>query len=280
MSDTVDTVAQARGNTSTRARGWCITVNNYDAQVYNTLIDYCKQNTHQYIVGKEVGEQGTPHLQGYLYFKNAVSFNTIKSICPTAHVEKAKGKPQANFEYCSKEGDFVTNMNVDESKSEYDDMLQNLYGNVVWKPWQKKILDMIDGPIDGRSINWYWEPTGNIGKTFLCKYICLKYNAIIASGKQNDVFNQVLEWVKKNGRRPQVIIIDVPRSTTEFINYGCIEAVKNGLLYSGKYEGGVCIFYPPHVVVFANEGPQLHKMSSDRWAVTDLSNASEAERLP
>lgn len=267
MSDTVDTVTQARGNTNSRARGWCFTVNNYDDTVHSTIIEYCKHHTEKWIVGKEVGSNGTPHLQGYIYFKNAVAFNTVKSVMPTAHIEKAKGKPQQNFDYCSKDGDYETNM---EEPDEDAIMLKELYGSVTWRPWQQSIIDIIEGPIDNRKIHWFWEKEGNFGKSFLCKYLALKYNAIIASGKQADVFNQVLTWIQKYGRRPKLVIIDCPRSMFEYINYGCIEAVKNGFFYSGKYEGGKCIFYIPHVIVFGNEPPMEQKMSADRWDIKCL----------
>lgn len=66
---------------------------------------------------------------------------------------------------------------------------------------------------------------------------------------------------------PKIIICDIPRTNLEYINYGAIESIKNGMIYSGKYEGGQCIFDNPHVVVFANELPDGSKMSRDRWRI-------------
>lgn len=50
----------------------------------------------------EKGAEGTPHLQAYVSFKNPVSFNTVKKLYPTAHIEAAKGSPKQCIAYCSK----------------------------------------------------------------------------------------------------------------------------------------------------------------------------------
>lgn len=56
------------------------------------------------IVGDEVGEEGTPHLQGYIELHRAVSFKIIKDeIGERAHIEVAKGTSAQNIEYCSKQ---------------------------------------------------------------------------------------------------------------------------------------------------------------------------------
>lgn len=52
---------------------------------------------------KELGENGTPHYQGYVFFHNAVRMNTLKRILPRAHWEVAHGTPQENTRYCTKE---------------------------------------------------------------------------------------------------------------------------------------------------------------------------------
>eukprot|EP00770_Monocercomonoides_exilis_P008292 MONOS_8251.1-p1 / transcript=MONOS_8251.1 / gene=MONOS_8251 / organism=Monocercomonoides_exilis_PA203 / gene_product=putative replication-associated protein / transcript_product=putative replication-associated protein / location=Mono_scaffold00306:58525-59445(+) / protein_length=306 / sequence_SO=supercontig / SO=protein_coding / is_pseudo=false len=87
-----------------RGRAWCFTLNNYTDAEYEKI----KRIDCRYlVVGKEVGELGTPHLQGYVYFKNQKAFNTIKHIIgDRAHLETAKGSPEDNRKYCSKENNY------------------------------------------------------------------------------------------------------------------------------------------------------------------------------
>ncbi|AMB43004.1 putative Rep protein [Circovirus-like genome DHCV-4] len=85
-----------------RSRDWCFTVNNYtydDYKVCQELSVMC-----QYVViGKEVAETGTKHLQCYVYFENAKSFSKMKKLLPNqAHIEKAGGTPQDASNYCKK----------------------------------------------------------------------------------------------------------------------------------------------------------------------------------
>lgn len=60
------------------------------------------------VVGKEVGESGTPHLQGFLYYRNARSFASVKKALPGGHIEAANGNIEQNARYCEKDGEFVT----------------------------------------------------------------------------------------------------------------------------------------------------------------------------
>lgn len=87
-----------------KSRGWCVTINNYTDEDlgYLRTID-CTYS----IVGKEVAPTtGTKHLQCYFYWQNARSFNMVKTLFRTWHLEKAKGNSFQNFTYCSKDGDF------------------------------------------------------------------------------------------------------------------------------------------------------------------------------
>ena len=60
-----------------------------------------------YIVyGEEVGEQGTPHLQGFVTFKNSCRLAALKKLIPRAHWEKAISK-EAAANYCMKEQNYV-----------------------------------------------------------------------------------------------------------------------------------------------------------------------------
>lgn len=256
------------GNTitpSSSLRKVCFTLNNYtDLELTTLLQEFSK---YHYIIGKEVGENGTPHLQGYIEFGNPLKFRTVKRLLPRAHIERAKGSKLQNITYCSKDGDYITNFPLPRKER----ILQNEYSDVIWKPWQQQIIDIIETKPDSRTINWFYEPTGNVGKSYLCKYLCLKYDCIIADGKKDNVLNQVKTFIDENpDKDPTVILLDVPRVSQDYINYGVIEQLKNGCVYSGKYEGGQLVFQYPHVIVFANEPPDLSKMSKDRWNVVRI----------
>lgn len=87
---------------SARARNWCFTLNNYtDEEVQLVMKEHTPRN---YIVfGYETGENGTPHLQGYVMLKNPAKLDVMKKWIPRAHFEIARGKPQQNIDYCIKE---------------------------------------------------------------------------------------------------------------------------------------------------------------------------------
>lgn len=89
-----------------RARGFVFTINNY-SDVDRPGVDLLASMAEYLIIGKEIGEEGTPHYQGYVYFgKNKKAFKQVKELLPRAHIEAAKGSPRQNFDYCSKQGDF------------------------------------------------------------------------------------------------------------------------------------------------------------------------------
>ena len=104
-------------------------------------------------------------------------------------------------------------------------------------------------------------------------YLECKYDVIICDGKKGDVFNQLKNWrdAHPNKPAPALIICDIPRSYADCqISYGCLESIKNGLLYSGKYEGGKVKLSPTHIVCFANHKPEKDKLSEDRWNIVNI----------
>lgn len=262
------------GNTNqSRARRWCLTLNNYTDDEYKHINTVMEERNYLYIIGKEVGSQGTPHLQIYIEATNAITFQTIKNICNRFHIEKAKGKREDNLTYCSKDGNYISNFPEHNKEKSIEELLLDIeYKDVVWRDWQTQIINILEQPIDKRKIHWVVDDIGNKGKSFLCKYIALKYNAIICSGKTGDIFNQVLGWREMNENVLQIppCLVDVPRSEFSHINYAAIEQLKNGFLYSGKYEGGKVFGLSPHVFVFANSEPRYSQMSEDRWNVINL----------
>jgi len=247
-----------------RHRRYCFTVNNYTSKMMAQIIK--DLSSSQYIIGEEVGEAGTPHLQGYVEFKNPIDFDKFKIIVPTGHIEKAKGNKKQNFIYCSKDEKFHTNItDVIIPKKIRDPM-----DGKIPHPWQKEILNIIKEEPNDRIIYWYWETVGGVGKSALCKHIVMKHNCLILNGKQSDMFNAILSWKESTGDFPEIIIIDIPRSTIDYVSWGGIEKIKDGLFYSGKYEGGMVVMNPPHIICMANSSPDESKLSADRWIINEI----------
>lgn len=84
---------------------YCFTLNNYTEDEYSALRDNIQTHCRYGIIGKEIGESGTPHLQGYIIFLKRCSFTTAKDrLNPRCHVEVSNGSPRQNRDYCSKDG--------------------------------------------------------------------------------------------------------------------------------------------------------------------------------
>lgn len=93
---------------NTKVRGWCITLNNptLDEEALAYELQWSSQIRYG-VFGAEVGETGTRHLQGFLYYKNAVRFQTVADVFDgRAHIEKMRGTPEEASTYCKKDGDF------------------------------------------------------------------------------------------------------------------------------------------------------------------------------
>jgi len=86
-----------------RSRNFCFTLNNYSEVEYQQLLDTdCKY----VIIGREKGEGGTSHLQGYFSFNLQKTLAACKKVNARAHWEICKGLPSQNRAYCIKDGDF------------------------------------------------------------------------------------------------------------------------------------------------------------------------------
>lgn len=245
---------------------WFFTFNNYNVAVIGSLVSEFQVKCEWYVFQEETGKSGTPHLQGTIALKSKgrpLETFSFKGI----HWEKTKAIKSA-IDYCTKldsrTGEIYTNIVVPKPLKllNYTDMY----------PWQAKIVDLVTGEPDDRTINWFYETKGCTGKTVLAKYICAKHNALLISGKSADCKFAVVDFHKAQKRWPEIIIMNVPRINHDFINYEALESIKDGAFFSGKYESGMAIFNSPHIIVFANELPNLTAMSRDRWLITQITD--------
>lgn len=104
-----------------RSRGWCYTVNNW-TENDEELVAKLSEQTLYHIVAREIGEEGTKHLQGYCYFKNFKSLAQLKALLPRAHLETQKGTPQEASDYCKKDGDYVESGTLPMSQKRKGDL--------------------------------------------------------------------------------------------------------------------------------------------------------------
>lgn len=262
--------SQEGGNNQTpsfECRKYIFTLNNYSEEDVEKVKKYLNDKSQKWIFGKEVGEKGTPHLQGYMEFKSMKKWSTICNGCDSfnrAWSNKAKGKLEENYDYTSKEGDYYHGgFNIEKMKYKV---------NIELYEWQQKIAEELKEKPNDRTINWVWEPKGGAGKTTFQKWIFTNYsNVVVLSGRAADMKNAIIEFVKTNDETPDIVLINIPRSVDQdFVSYEGIESIKDMFFYSGKYEGGMICGANPHVYIFANEQPKINKLSKDRWNIREI----------
>jgi len=90
------------------SKNWCFTLNNYTEDELLQVDGFLNDRCSYAIYGKEVGESGTSHLQGYFNLIERAGIQKLKSYFNSrAHLEIAKGDAGSNVRYCSKDGDFT-----------------------------------------------------------------------------------------------------------------------------------------------------------------------------
>ena len=252
------------GNTKqiSPAKNWCFTLNNYTKDDIEYIIGVDSSIVPRYVFQEEVGTSGTRHLQGFVSFSSKKRPKSVfTKINP--HWEVCRNV-KASIAYCMKQ----------------DTQNGQLFTRGVERPfkldielydWQKDIRDIVIKEPDDRTIYWFWEANGCRGKTTFAKWLYINFpKVVVLSGKGADMKNGIIQYQEKNNSLPNIVIINVPRSSQDFISYTGIEEIKDMFFFSGKYEGGMVCGKNPHVLVFANEPPRYDKMSEDRWSVTNL----------
>lgn len=86
------------------SRSYCFTLNNY---TFEDIQNFEEMKCRYLIYGYEVGENGTPHLQGYVELANAQRLTAMKKINNKAHWEVRKGTRDEARNYCMKDNEFT-----------------------------------------------------------------------------------------------------------------------------------------------------------------------------
>lgn len=256
---------------------WCFTLHKYTEQ---DIVDLVEEFIgFDYIFGEETGKSGeTPHLQGYVWSTGDKTewrpsqFKMWKTK-PETHWTRREKTHKACIIYCQKEQGNIYSSILDECRNIYKEYLQRNTKHVIRTletdslyDWQRKQLLVVGEDPDDRSITWIWDEKGRTGKSSFCKYLCLKHKAIIVGGRDCDMKYAVSEYTKNTGKYPKIVLIDLARAfKVGKFSYTGIEDIKNGCFFTSKYESGMCMGNPPHIIVFANIEPEYDKMTKDKW---------------
>lgn len=131
-----------------RSRAWVYTWNNYDEED-EAYLQGLESKYHVY--GREVGESGTPHLQGTIYFTSAKTFNRVKKMLPGAHIEVCVSLHKS-IEYCKKDGNFFENGIPPVSNQEKGELEKKRYER-AWELAKEGRIEEIDADIRLRHLS-------------------------------------------------------------------------------------------------------------------------------
>lgn len=291
---------------------WTLTLNNYtdeEVELFDNAVSkgHCVYVCYQ----KEVGVQGTPHLQGYAVFKVRKRLPAIKkTFGPRIHGVLSNGSPSANRAYCCKSdtavpGSFkeygeIPSDATPGKRSDLDAFVEAVKGGLRCKrkareefkevvakyprwcydiladqteisvedhpllPWQIELNSMLAEEPNDRQVLFVVDHEGNKGKTWFAKHYC-----------KNHVNAQYLEPSKKADMayalqdNLRVLFLNISRTSDsknqEYL-YSFIESVKDGMVFSPKYESRMKYFSNVHVVVMMNTDPDVNLLSKDRYA--------------
>jgi len=264
MADLFQVVPEEFGNNDTNSSSssalykYDFVLNNYTIEDCSNIKEVLSKICKKWVIGYEVGESGTPHLQGYIHLLKKERKSTLNKKLGNRCSFRPVRNETACIEYCKKDGNFDTFGFPKPIK-----IIDKLY------PWEEDIVEIYHTEPNDRTIHWFWEPIGGIGKSQFVKYMGIKYGVLFCNGgKHTDLINLVFN---ANMDDCKCIIWDLPRSSEGKISYSTLECVKNGMVCNTKYETGVKYFNSPHIFVFANFPPDNpEKLSQDRWKIIEL----------
>lgn len=140
----------------------------------------------------------------------------------------------------------------------------------VLREWQGELEAELDSePDNDRCVLFYVDPQGNAGKSFFCRYYIEKNPdkaQYLSVARASDLAYAV-------DPSKSVFLINAGRGHMEFLSYPLLEAIKDKMLFSGKYQSQVKRWYKnTHVVVFSNEYPDMNKLSEDRYIIREINS--------
>ena len=192
------------------------------------------------------------------------TFHEIKDDTTRVSLEEMAEELRANgeAETARKYGDdfwsqysTIKNTSARMKNIEAEELIKQQMMDIELRDWQKWVVAMLEFQGD-RKILFVVDEVGGLGKTWLTKWYHVNLQAAVyTTTKRGDVAYAY------NGE--STVIFDLSRSQLEKLNYDTLESIKNGMVFSTKYESRLKLYMPPRMIVFMNKRPELHKNLSD-----------------
>lgn len=237
-----------------RSRAFCFTFNNYtDAD-----IERIEQIDYKYLCyGKEIAPTtGTPHLQGYIYFK---SQRSKVAVCKMGlgNIAVAKGTALQNKDYCSKEGTFkelgqiplsgkrtdLTNLRdaIKDKRLTFDDIVEDHLPILARYPnFIEKLQDHYHPPKDLDVLDnlWIYGPPGT-GKTSHAKTLGSYY------------IKMPNKWFCGYNGQDNVIVEDIGPDQGKFLQH-FLKIWADHSPFTAQTKGSSKVIRPARILVTSN----------------------------
>jgi len=241
-------------------KGWCFTVFNYNDDMIKAMCASCAKNDiEKYMFGREIcPDTKRPHLQCFIWKESKTRWLTVfRGVLPiSTNRRPCKGNLLSNITYCGKDKNIICN---------FEFLTPYVKKKVELRPWQAKAVDIIrERCKEDRMITWFYERKGGVGKSILVDYLVTQFQAIALNGAKR----HCLSTAFKNPNCP-LWIFDIPRTNKGGVSYESIEALRNGLWYSGFSDctGMIRLPFNPCVIILANCRPKSRSVTVERWDI-------------
>lgn len=287
-----------------RSNRVCFTVNNYEIADIDSIISYSEKPHCKFIVvGQEIGENGTPHLQGFVHIEKDPKQCGIKfwkeeiKFTNAAHYENARGSDQQNYEYCTKDGPFFAFGEPQEAGDIWSSIVQDCktlpFEEIASKyPEQiikhganiRSLIDEFQRPTMDASLEnlrpWQHTVLEKLENQSERKILFVvdeqggKGKSVLAK----HIFTNKNAWACQGGKindlmyaydtSAEYVVFDMARcNNPDYYPWNFMENLKNGWFTSTKYKGGMKTFKTPKIIVFMNQHPPMDKLSHDRFEI-------------
>lgn len=227
------------------AKRWCFTLNNWTESDYSSIVPLLQKECDKWILGKEVGESGTPHLQGFLRFKKKARPCSVFSFTNRIKWIKCNGNDESNYEYCKKDKDYISEGFPKEPTT---------IKREEFYEWQEELVKIFEIPCKWNCRTIYWRHGDiNIGKTQFARWLCVHMGAVVIGGANKHILAQVQN-------QPAPIYIILLSYGDDQISYRAVEQIKDGLFSTafGCDNNKMEIRDAPHLLIIGNEPPDTN----------------------